>query len=107
MSEQSDTPESEKTETASRWVWWIANMAMNQPYPRKDPKVGDIVVEVTHLMGLTRARLGRHSAIGELLEIDESGGEWNKRYLIRSADPAEGDNWWGNARIEVVESKSK
>lgn len=90
------------TETASRWVWWIAELAMKQPHPRPTAKVGDIVVEVTHLIGLAHHQLGRHKAIGELLEIEE-GGKYGTRYLIKSADPNEGETWWENCRIEVIE----
>ena len=89
------------TTTASRWVWWIASLAMERPYPRREPKVGDTVVEVTHLCGLARHRLGLHTAIGELLEIRR--GKYGLEYLIKSADPNEGETWWENARIEVIE----
>lgn len=80
---------------------------MNQPYPRAVPKVGDTVVETTHLIGLARHRLGLHKALGTLIEIDESGGEYGKRYLIKSHDPEEGETWWSNAMIVVVEENVK
>lgn len=93
------------TKTVSRWVWWIASLAMERPYPRREPQVGDTVVEVTHLIGLARHRLGLHQAIGELLEIRR--GKFGPEYLIKSADPAEGETWWENARIEVIEPNAK
>jgi hypothetical protein len=91
-----------KEEPASRIVWWLARMAMLQPYPRPKIKIGDTVVESSHLLGLARHRLGLHSALGELVEIE---GEWPypKRYLIRSFDPVVGETWWSNAKVELVE----
>ena len=96
------------SDTASRWVWLIALLAMNQPYPRKAPQIGDIVVETTHIAWLARHRLGLHKAVGELLEIDKTGGayagQW--RYLIKSIDPLCGETWWDNAAVEVIERMS-
>lgn len=80
---------------------------MNQPYPRAVPKVGDTVVETTHLLGLARHRLGLHKALGTLIEIDASGGEYGKRYLIKSHDPEEGETWWSNALVVVVEENAE
>lgn len=103
-SEDTEDDEPRKTQTASRSVWWIIRLAMNLPYPRPVPKVGDTVVETTHCLGLARHRLGLHKALGELLAVEkgEYGGE---RYLIKSFDPAEGETWWENAMIVRVEER--
>ena len=95
-----------KTEPASRLVWWLARMASLQSYPRPDIKIGDTVVESSHLLGLCRHRIGLHSALGELVAIE---GEWPypKRFLIRSFDPTVGETWWANARVELVEQNEK
>ena len=79
-------------------------MAMLQSYPRQPIHLGDTVVESSHLLGLARHRLGLHSALGELVEIE---GEWPypKRFLIRSFDPSVGETWWSNASVELVEKK--
>jgi hypothetical protein len=64
------------------------------------PQVGDTVVEVTHLMGLAKQKLGLLSAVGELLKIEEIAGE-GRRYTIRTV---EGNvQRWLNAEFYVVE----
>lgn len=96
------TEPKDSTETASRWVWLIAILAMKLPYPREKPRVGDIVVETTHLFSLAQHRIGLHKAVGELLEIDkDKNGQ--PAYLIKSIDPYVGKTWWVNADITVIE----
>ena len=90
---------------ASKYIWLVARLAMGLPYPRKTPEVGDLVVETTHIMGLARHKLGFEKALGYVLEIDDSDGEWNKRYLIESLDKECGQTWWSNCLFEVVEEK--
>ena len=96
-----------KTQPASKLVWWIARLAsLRVPYNGKipKPKVGDIVVEVTHIAGLAKHQLGLHSAIGELLEIGEDEHK-SPKYLIKSFDSNVGNTWWSNAYIAVVWEK--
>ena len=81
---------------ASRLVWWIAGLADWT----KPVKVGDTVVEVTHRLGLARKQLGLHSAIGELLKIEETPE--GVTYTIRDIEGKE--QRWTNAKMCVVES---
>ncbi len=83
---------------ASRLVWWIAGLADWT----KPVKVGDTVVEVTHRMGLARKQLGLHSALGELLKIEETPE--GVTYTIRDIEGKE--QRWTNAKMCVVESSS-
>jgi hypothetical protein len=64
------------------------------------PQVGDMVVEVTHLMGLAQHKLGLLSAVGELLKIEEIEGE-GQRFTIRTVEGNE--TRWLNAEFYVVE----
>jgi hypothetical protein len=82
---------------ASRLVWWIASLA---DWTSR-VKVGDIVVEVTHCIGMARHQLGLHSAIGELLAIEETAE--GTTYTIRTIEGNE--QRWTNAKMCVVESK--
>lgn len=81
---------------ASRLVWWIAGLADWT----KPVKVGDTVVEVTHRLGLARKQLGLHSAIGELLKIEETPE--GVTYTILDIEGKE--QRWTNAKMCVVES---
>jgi len=83
---------------ASRLVWWIAGLADWT----KPVKVGDTVVEVTHRLGMARKQLGLHSAIGELLKIEETPE--GVTYTIRDIEGE--DQRWTNAKMCVVESSS-
>ena len=81
---------------ASRLVWWVASLADWT----KPVKVGDTVVEVTHRLGLARKQLGLHSAIGELLKIEETPE--GVTYTLRDIEGIE--RRWTNAKMCVVES---
>lgn len=85
-------------EYASRLIWWIVGLADWT----KPVKVGDIVVEATHLMGLARKKLGLHSALGELLKIEET--QEGKVYTLRDVEGIE--RRWTNAKMCLVESSS-
>ena len=102
---------SEKPMKASKLIWWIARMALR--YDSKcrryremvqKPRVGDIVVEYTHIIGMKKTRCGLYSAIGELLSIEEhERGE--TEYVIRTI---EGDvQRWKNAEFLIVEAKGE
>ncbi len=80
---------------ASRLVWWIAHLADWT----KPVKVGDTVVEVTHRIGLARHQLGLHSALGELLKIEE--GREGTTYTIRDIEGQE--RRWTNCKMCLVE----
>lgn len=81
---------------ASRLVWWIAHLADWT----KPVKVGDTVVEVTHRMGLARHQLGLHSALGELLKIEEE--REGTTYTIRDIEGQE--RRWTNCKMCLVEA---
>jgi len=81
---------------ASRLVWWIAGLADWT----KPVKVGDTVVEVTHRLGLARKQLGLHSALGELLKIEETPE--GVTYTLRDIEGIE--RRWTNAKMCVVEA---
>lgn len=83
---------------ASRLVWWVAGLADWT----KPVKVGDTVVEVTHRMGMARKQLGLHSALGELLKIEETPE--GVTYTLRDIEGIE--RRWTNAKMCVVESSS-
>lgn len=70
-------------ESASRLVWWLARMALKQMGLQERPKVGDTVVEVTHLLGLAKHQLGLVSAVGELIKI-EKDEQRGTLYTIRT-----------------------
>ena len=92
----------EEPQSATRWAWWVARLANELTMHRREwlePKVGDTVVETTHILGLARHALGLEAAAGELLEIGE--GRYGKKYLIKN--PAGKLTWWENARIVVIE----
>lgn len=85
-------------------VWQMVRMATElmqlRVEPRR-PKVGDTVIEYTHVLGLARKRLGLVSAVGQLIEVtkDEHGHD---KYLIRT--PAGEETWWDNAGLFVIDS---
>ncbi len=87
-------------ETASRLVWWLAKMAMQQMGRQPEPKIGDTVIEVTHLMGLARKRLGLLSAVGELIAI-ENDEQRGTLYTIRTLEGKE--QRWENAELVTIE----
>lgn len=103
-------------EPASRWVWHIADLAVNltakahcvpvDPFGNSTkPEVGDIVVEWTHRLAFGKVKLGLHSAIGHLraIEKDANGGEV---YIIESLDESVGVKRWENGMIALVEKAS-
>ena len=92
-----------KTETASRLVWWIARLALHQKGHIEPAKVGDMVVEVTHLMGLARHQLGLLTAVGELVAIEDDSGvnHTGKIYAIKGLDGKV--TRWGNADVVAIE----
>ena len=78
-----------------RWIVWLADWT-------KPVKVGDIVVEVTHVIGLSRSQLGLHSAIGELLKVEQDTS--GTTYTIRDIEGKE--QRWTNAKICLVEERN-
>ena len=92
----------EEPQSATRWAWWVARLANELTMYRREwlePKVGDTVVETTHILGLARHALGLEAAAGELVEIAD--GTYGKKYLVKN--PAGKLTWWENARIVVIE----
>ena len=90
----------EKTETASRLVWWIARLAIRQMGGTTKAKVGDEVVEVTHLFGLAHHRIGLLTAVGELVKIEEDPKHGNI-YTIKGLDGQEVR--WANAEVVTID----
>jgi len=84
---------------ASKLVWWLAGLA-HQNRVNLEPRVGDVVVETTHRMGMGRHRLGLIDAVGELLKIEDSQ-ETGKIYTIRTLEGKE--KRWVNAMMLVVD----
>lgn len=99
-SERTEVGDDEKTEMASRLVWWIARLASKQMGFQPRPQVGDMVVEITHTLGLARRRLGLLSAVGELLRV-EAGGPLGPVYVIRNLNGEEAR--WENAQLVTIE----
>jgi hypothetical protein len=89
-----------ETETASPLVWWLARLALRQMGRQPRPEVGDTVVEVTHLMGLARHRLGLLSAVGELVKV-EADEHQMPIYTIRGLEGKE--TRWSNAEIVTID----
>lgn len=78
-------------------------MGMELSYQRRvalKPQIGDIVVEVTHIIGLAKHQLGLETAVGELIDINptDAGGV---RYTLKTLD-GETQNW-ENASMVVIE----
>ncbi len=88
-----------KPQWASKLVWWLAGLtSQNRVY--LEPRVGDIVVETTHRLGMARHGLGLIDAVGELLKIEDSK-ETGKIYTIRTLEGKE--QRWSNAMMAVVD----
>jgi hypothetical protein len=84
---------------ASKLVCWLAGLtSQNRVY--LEPRVGDIVVETTHWIGMARHGLGLIDAVGELLKIEETK-EDGKIYTIRTLEGKE--QRWSNAMMAVVD----
>lgn len=85
---------------ASKLVWWLASLASVPPREYREPKVGDIVIETTHRLGMARHGLGLISAVGELIAIEKNETE-GTIYTIRTLEGKE--QRWSNAHISVVD----
>lgn len=85
---------------ASKLVWWLASLASVPPREYREPKVGDIVVETTHRLGMARHSLGLIDAVGELIAIEKD----DKRGTIYTLRTLEGkEQRWENAHMSVVD----
>jgi len=92
-------------ENASPLVWMIGSLALKARYEDVcKPQVGDTVIEVTHLMGMARHKLGLLSAVGELVKVEQIEGE-GEAYTIRTVEGVE--QRWLNAKMYVVERGEK
>lgn len=87
-------------ENASRLVWWLCRMALLQMGFKSRPEIGDTVVEVTHVLGLAKKRLGLLSAVGELIKI-EKDDQRGTLYTIRTIEGKE--QRWENAEMVTIE----
>lgn len=85
---------------ASKLVWWLASLASVPPREYREPKVGDIVIETTHRLGMARHGLGLIAAVGELIAIEKSETE-GTIYTIRTLEGKE--QRWSNAHMSVVD----
>lgn len=92
------------TGTLERLVYWIAQLAMNNPEYNK-AKVGDIAVEVTHLVATCKQRKAFPHALGEIISIrtqkDLISGNGETVYTIRTIEGREQE--WTNAMFALVE----
>jgi len=94
-----------QTQTANKWVWYIARLALELwgDGKRRDPVVGDMVVETTHLVGLARHKLGLECAVGELMEI--TTGDYGKKYRIKTLS---GEfQYWENCLLVPLDRPEK
>jgi hypothetical protein len=89
-------------ENASRLVWWLARLALKQMGRQPVPKLGDSVVEVTHLMGLARKQLGLLSAVGKLVGVEQDEHQ-GTIYTILTIEGKY--QRWENANVVTVESE--
>lgn len=85
---------------ASKLVWWLASLASVPPREYREPKVGDIVIETTHRLGMARHGLGLIAAVGELIAIEKNETE-GTIYTIRTLEGKE--QRWSNAHMSVVD----
>ena len=91
---------SENKSETSPLIWHLAMLA-SKDYTY--PKVGDLVVENTHLIGFARKKVGLMNAFGRLKKIEDMGGMMAglKKYTIECMDGKE--QTWENANFCVVE----
>jgi len=92
-----------KDET-SPLIWHLAMLA-SKDYSA--PKVGDLVVENTHLIGFAKHRVGLVKAFGRLKSIEELDGMMKgmKKYTIINMDGNE--TVWENAHFCIVEKNNQ
>ena len=93
------------TLTESKLAWYLVMEVMKRDhYLSERPEVGDMVVEITHVMGGARNRLGSPNAVGELIEIrEEYPGSYE--YHLKLFDGTQ--QWWSNSRFAVLEKGEK
>lgn len=89
---------------ASKLVWWLASLASAPPREYRKPKIGDIVVETTHRLGMARQKLGLIDAVGKLVRIEE-GELGGTIYTICTLEGKE--QRWQNAYMVVVDRPSE
>jgi len=88
-------------EQASRLVGWIITLAMDAPrWNECKPLIGDIVVELTHVMGMGRTGLGLHSSIGEVVKIEKDEDCGEMAYTILTIEGVE--QRWLNSIFVIV-----
>jgi len=51
----------------SRLIWWLADFASEN---HEEVTVGDWVVEISHVIGMRKAQVGKLDAVGKLLKIE-------------------------------------
>ena len=97
--EKNPVPEGAKT---SKLVWWLALLA-GKATNYKKPKVGDWVVENTHLIGFAKRRVGLVEAVGKLISIENSPTEGE----IHTIETLEGKTQvWKNSSFSLLEEGS-
>lgn len=82
-------------------VWWLA-FAEAKTYD--EPKIGDWVIETTHIIGLRSAMVGRLDAIGKLIKVEtetEPHLRGMKTYTIETIEGKEAI--WSNAMFRKLE----
>ncbi len=88
------------TETYSPYVYYIVKQALALAVHsvNLEPRVGDVVVEFSHVLGTAQRRVGRTAAFGTLVGIECD--DMDVIYTIKSL---EGETTrWRNAEILVV-----
>ena len=87
-----------KLSNASPLVYYLGLAVLRDPEIRK-PKIGDMVIEVTHLINYSKLKLGLLSAVGELISIEQDE-EYGEAYVIKTIEGKE--ERWLNADIRVI-----
>ena len=63
-------------------VWYLAREVMKRKdYMSDRPEIGDIVIEVTHLMGGAKQQIGSPFAFGRVIEIREHN-DYDRDYRL-------------------------
>lgn len=88
------------TQEASRLVWWLAMLALKQLSLWREIRVGDWVIEASHILGLAKHRLGLMKAVGKVSHIHVSPSG-DITYTLEGLDGKETS--WGNASMIVIE----
>lgn len=88
----------------SRLVWWLADMTNHcclASHKFEEPEIGDWVIEITHVLGFARAKVGKLDAIGKLIKVEPFEGRSMKKYTLLNLEGKEVT--WENAVFRKLE----